>query len=101
MTCSSSVPLADARSLFQRMAPKAYFDKLIAEHKLDLRNGIYTTDVVFNMMLQQRLDPKGTLSTGGVADGAAAQVQIANAYGMIMYRRTRAGIAKRGRTFLR
>lgn len=59
---TSSPCLADARSLFQRIAPKAYFDGLIAKHKLDRRQGVYTTDVVFNMMLQQRLDPKGTLS---------------------------------------
>lgn len=60
---SSSPLLADPRSLFHRIAPKPYFDELLLKHNLDRQNGIYTTDVVFNMMLNQRLDPKGTLST--------------------------------------
>jgi len=60
---SPSPVLADPRSLFQRIVPKAYFDELVAQHQLGSRNGIYTADVVFRMMLHQRLDPKGTLST--------------------------------------
>jgi hypothetical protein len=54
---------ADPRSLFRQIVPKSFFDELILKHKLDLRDGIYTPDVVFSMMLHQRLDPKASLAT--------------------------------------
>lgn len=50
------------RSLFLRVAPKSFFDELCQKYGLDRRDGIYTTDVVSWLMIQQWVDGKRTLS---------------------------------------
>jgi putative transposase len=63
MTSPNSVDLALFEQVLRKAAPAAFLDQICDEHNLKFRRGIYTVTVVIWLMIYQRLNSKGTLSS--------------------------------------
>ncbi len=55
---------ADVLSLFLRLLPSEFFDRLRQQEKLRESNRVYNSAVVMWLMIAQRLQGNGTLETG-------------------------------------
>ena len=67
MSTSTSIPangpasIADALSLYQRLAPLEFFDQLRSQENIRENNRVYSTPVVIWLMIPQRLQGNGSL----------------------------------------
>ncbi len=63
MTSPNSVDPGLFERVLRSAAPTAFLDQLCLEHNLKFRGGIYSVAVVIWLMIYQRLNSKGTLSS--------------------------------------
>src|SRR5437016_10972188 len=63
MTSPNSVDLAEFAQILRTAVPTTFLEQLCREHSLKFRRGIYTIAVVIRLMIYQRLNSKGTLSS--------------------------------------